>query len=708
MIDFVLSFNPIWSLVDLNGVQFDDTFYMWVLENEIPYIPAPVYHTQTGTPWDNPIQFLSNGTLPVEIYWDPTIVYRLEIRQAVGLNPPSQSDPLIYLVPNYVPDGTGGNEPSTVDDTLTENQITNGQFSIVNFAQPYVLTSVNNPPSIAIGPGWFLDLVGTGSVTITQVPLSDTLPNPTNAPYAIRITLTGGWTSPPVLRQTFEQNGMLWAGKYVASSVTALISGNSQNMSAQLQASNGQTLATLQNITLTNTFTEYNGFALLPATMNPNIPPNASISYRLLLPTVCDVFLTSFQLVASNTAANFEYEQDTINRQIDHTFNYYQPLLAYKPINSYLFGWDFPLNPAQFGVNQGPFNDGVNTAEYVWDQTIVFQTANNGYTVQRSTSGSLLITAQQTGQVAVIQYLGQTEARKILSDRASVHMNMHGTIAGGMNGNVTLWASTNANAPVLPDIFFDGLDAAGVPTTIDAGWVQVPNVYQNTFFTVPLVSPTNAESNDINLNGWDQAGATPVNTATYFAIVIGFTEWHNTDFVVINSVGLCAGDIATRPAPKTLDQTLSDCERYYEMSYQLGNVAGDTTTTNQLTAPMFSSFLITSGMNIYGFFIEQSFGFVYRNQKRIPLTQGYPNVTLYSPFDGTSGAVYANYIGQADHAANDLITQWGTPVIGDKAAYFPATGSSTPSFANVLLRNDQYPLICWINYHYVVDAQSAL
>ena len=49
MIDFVRSFNPIWSLVDLNGVQFDDTFYMWVLENQIPYIPAPVYHTN-GNP----------------------------------------------------------------------------------------------------------------------------------------------------------------------------------------------------------------------------------------------------------------------------------------------------------------------------------------------------------------------------------------------------------------------------------------------------------------------------------------------------------------------------------------------------------------------------------------------------------------------------------------------------------------------------------
>ena len=229
MTDFVRSFNPVWSFVDLDGKQCDDTFYLWVLENQIPYIPAPVYHTSTGTPWTDPIQLLANGTLPIDVYWDPTIVYRLELRQAVGINPPSQSDPLIYLIENYIPDGVGQNEPTTVDDTLTENQITNGQFSIVNFVQPYVLSAASNPPPIAIGPGWFLDLAGTGNVTITQVPLSDALPNPTNAPYALRIEVGGGWTSLPVLRQTFEQNGMLWAGKNVSVSFTALISGASQN-----------------------------------------------------------------------------------------------------------------------------------------------------------------------------------------------------------------------------------------------------------------------------------------------------------------------------------------------------------------------------------------------------------------------------------------------------------------------------------------------
>jgi len=55
-------------MVDLTAHAFDDTFYMFVLENTIPYIPATVYHQPDGTPWTNPIRFLANGTLPVDIF----------------------------------------------------------------------------------------------------------------------------------------------------------------------------------------------------------------------------------------------------------------------------------------------------------------------------------------------------------------------------------------------------------------------------------------------------------------------------------------------------------------------------------------------------------------------------------------------------------------------------------------------------------------
>lgn len=63
--------NPIWTEVDLQGNLFDDTFWLFVLENTLPYIPATVYHDpDLNTPWNNPIQFLGNGTLPNDIFFE--------------------------------------------------------------------------------------------------------------------------------------------------------------------------------------------------------------------------------------------------------------------------------------------------------------------------------------------------------------------------------------------------------------------------------------------------------------------------------------------------------------------------------------------------------------------------------------------------------------------------------------------------------------
>src|SRR5690349_13927442 len=100
---YVRGSNPIWYEVDLTGHSFDDTFYMFVLENVFPYIPATVYHNPDATnPWTQTIRFLANGTLPTDIFFNDATVYRLEFRKGN-----TQTDPLIYLIENYRP-GSGG------------------------------------------------------------------------------------------------------------------------------------------------------------------------------------------------------------------------------------------------------------------------------------------------------------------------------------------------------------------------------------------------------------------------------------------------------------------------------------------------------------------------------------------------------------------------------------------------------------------------
>ena len=319
--------NPIWVMVNLTGQLFDDTYYMWVLENDIPYIPATVYHDpDLNTPWTNPIQFLGNGTLPDNIYFENDVTYRLEFRQHIGIGTPTQNDPLIYLIENYQP---GANGVSPIDSVAitSDNQVTNPQFALIDFVSPYSFTGTN-PPPLHIGPGWYLEVSGSGSYTVSQVPLNNSNQNPSNAPYALRITLSG-WTNNSVfLRQRFYQNGMLWANKTVSSAITAQINGAPQFISASLIDSNSATLGlVLPSQAINQMWNEYTGYAVLPATTNPNDPPAAYIDYLLALPSNIDIYVTSIQLVVQNTPIEPSFIQDSINRQIDYTYHDAYPIV---------------------------------------------------------------------------------------------------------------------------------------------------------------------------------------------------------------------------------------------------------------------------------------------------------------------------------------------------------------------------------------------
>lgn len=54
-------------------------------------------------PRSAPIQFNADGTLSVDIYWDTSTVYRLEVRHG-----DSQVVTLTRLIENYMPVGGGG------------------------------------------------------------------------------------------------------------------------------------------------------------------------------------------------------------------------------------------------------------------------------------------------------------------------------------------------------------------------------------------------------------------------------------------------------------------------------------------------------------------------------------------------------------------------------------------------------------------------
>ena len=329
------SFNPVWNFRDLTGLPLDSSYYAFFLENTIPYQYQPVYHTPSGTPWSNPIQLTAAGTLPVNVFFDPNLVYRIEIRAGN-----TQADALIWLIEDYTPDGSGGDGPITTAGITSDNQMTNPQFSLINFTSPL---TVNSAGTINVAPGWDLVLAGTGSAVLAQIPLNNANSNPTNAPYSLRLTLSG-WDS-AYLRQRFDQNGMLWSGKYVSTSVTARVEGANSTISATMVDSNGTLLGTLLPTTtlVDSNYSELRGVALLPDTTNPDVPPAAWVEYRLNFLGSMDIFVTSLQVLSSATDLAFSYEQETIQRQIDHTYNTAYPIVPVGTVIDYM-GFSVPLH----------------------------------------------------------------------------------------------------------------------------------------------------------------------------------------------------------------------------------------------------------------------------------------------------------------------------------------------------------------------------
>jgi hypothetical protein len=240
--------------------------------------------------------------------------------------PPSQSDPLIYLVENYVP-GSGGETPIDTLAMTTSNQITNPQFALINFTSPFTFSGTD-PSPIQIGPSWYLEAAGTGSVTLTQVPLTSATPTPSNAPYALEIELSGWNDGTVFLRQRFSQNGVLWANQIVSTALTARIEGSNVSISAKFVNSMGDPIATVLNpVTVDNSFNEYIDYATFPASTDTDTPPNTYIDYKIVLPSNVDIYITSVQVIVEDMPIKPPFEQDSIERQIDHTYNTAYPIV---------------------------------------------------------------------------------------------------------------------------------------------------------------------------------------------------------------------------------------------------------------------------------------------------------------------------------------------------------------------------------------------
>jgi hypothetical protein len=468
------------------------------------------------------------------------------------------------------------------------NQLSNPQFALINFVSPLTVTIGATPTTttIPIAPDWSLVVVNTGasSVTVTQTAIVGSLKLPYNPPFTLDITYGANLSSVQLI-QTLNNNPD-WAAPSVTG-VMGYLSGsilisNGTSVTMQYKPSNGNaTQQILAAANATGSFVQYPATVQLAAANNPD---NGTTGFDQIIINLLSATsrISNVQAIPlTSNISNVQYDQTPVNRQIDHLFNYYNSLLQFKPIPSYLVGWDFPLAPFQpLGTAGGPYATGNNSSVYINDTTIVFQSLTSGFTWAQDTSiGGLTLTAAANNvQLAMIQYLPAYTSRDLVFQKICSMVEANTNITAGIPICVSIWATANGSLPstVVSNIsLVTTLDATGHPSAVAAGWTELSrSLLGNATATVGLPG---AQETDLTFNSypfafWNGSGLSFAATTTYLAIVIGTAPIANTKHISFNSVSLQQGFIPTHPGAQTADQVLSQCQRYYRKTFLPGVV----------------------------------------------------------------------------------------------------------------------------------------
>lgn len=488
--------------------------------------------------------------------------------------------------------GSGVTGTASEGGVGADNMLSNTQFVEVLFDPS---TGINYTSSGAgtitfpIAPDWDLivTFTGVGTLEVQRLSIAGNANLETNPPYVLGVT-AGSNISGVTLRQRLAHNPGIWsaldtsAGGYVAA---FMLLGPNTNATMSYDPSVGAPTQLVAGNNVSAEYTSYRNTVQLDPSANTDTSATGYVDILISLSASGTSLITSIQIIGLDTDVDgINYIQEPVKRQIDHLFNYYNDLLQYKPIKSYLVGWNFPLNPAQFlGSSVSAQAVGANKSYYAWDQTIVFQSADSGLTISRDSTGALKILAAVAGKQAIVQYLPAPVAIEMLSRRKCVHVCANANVA--LNATVSLWYTKTSLPSTIGsnNSIVATLDANGYPVTQNGTWIPVPrsglsNAQTTTTatnaaqFTINTPPPGAASFNNYSFAGWDMEGNVDINSATFFAIVIGTAEVAMNNYVLWQDIACQDGDIATPTAAQSMQEVLVECQYYYEKSFNLNIV----------------------------------------------------------------------------------------------------------------------------------------
>lgn len=531
----------------------------------------------------------------------------------------------------------GGNAGPTISSLGIVNQLTNPQFTKVLFTPGSTLNigvTGSGTTDVEIAPGWTLEIVHTasGNVTVTQNAIAGTQALPYNPPFTLTVSGNSSVTNLSLYQQL--NNNPDWAAPSTSLDSNGFLAGSillgpGTGVDMQYVASAGNSAQSIVfDTNNTGSYAQFqNTIQLDPA----NNPQTGLVGYDRIVINFSNPAGTSIignvqVLPLTSEVEGILFEQTPANRQLDQMFNYYKAGLDFKPIPSYLIGWDFGLNPAQFlGHAVGPIASGANTSNYFYDQTIIFQSANSGVSGASGTD-RMALTAAATTQLAIIQYLEADTLAAMLANNLSANIYGYTSQSSGLPITISLWVTTNTTLPnaAANASLVTALDATGYPT-VAAGWTELPRsniANQRASFTM---SQSTAPA-DYGFSGWGR-NFTALSTSTFFAIVIGTGTLNASETLNLVSASLVPGDIPTRPAPQSVGEVLRACQRFWwtTIPSSLGVPANNLGLTNA----------ITYRCQISG----TTAGYTVTVTCPVQMRAG-PNVTFYNPQAGAAGCWY--------------------------------------------------------------------
>jgi hypothetical protein len=609
-----------------------------------------------------------------------------------------------------IPSISNGNNPAgTGQDNL--NQLSNPQFSQY-FLQdaPTILTLSGSVTVFPIAPDWSLVASGTGTITIQRIPVSGNEAIPTYPAAYLSITISAGVTS-PFLRQRLYYNSGIWSGQFLSGSVVAQVGPGSNSLAMNYQDASGTTSnVNIFSAAIGTTWDSYGGSVQLGNSSDTLSGNQAYVDIVVELPTSNIIDITSIQVQVSDFefSENLVYDQRSSNRELALMSDYYTPRLAYKTCESLLVGWDFPKNPMQFG-STGTVTSA--SCQYIWDQTIL-QTASGlsvAYATNTLTGGLTLSHGNANLSYALIQYLDADDAAKFVGTSLSVNINGYtlpgSNAAAATTVQVAMFANSASNQfgslPTSLVTVSNGGTIALTSTAITNGWYEIERAnLPDAQGTLNVLNPTGniSTGNDLGFNNWNINNSTQVSAGVQgVAVVVSFVPAASTTdyFTCIDSISVVPGDIPCRPSNLSLQQTLTDCQEFYETSFVQGTTIPTATQTGiysqQLT-------VIDAGINASDFTIP------WCTFKRAP-----PTVTLYSGLSTTANKVQGLAVANTVSSAEYALSNWSTADINQKRALYPciATNLGVPLLV-VVSRNGGVGFNGTLRYHYVADARIGI